>query len=145
MVIGWLINMASAKQIAWRKKFARMSKAGKFKKSKKKSAKAIIGTSVGFSPTSRKSLRRRMTKQERFPEDNWFKEYKRLGGKKNRKAYDKNLDVFVYHTNDIFIHGDMSKYNSREEALQAVKKDLKIDNKELNLIFESIDNITAYT
>ena len=27
--------MASAKQIAWRKKFARMSKAGKFKKSKK--------------------------------------------------------------------------------------------------------------
>ena len=28
--------MASAKQIAWRKKFARMSKAGKFKKSKTK-------------------------------------------------------------------------------------------------------------
>jgi len=27
--------MASAKQIAWRKKFARMSKAGKFKKSNK--------------------------------------------------------------------------------------------------------------
>ena len=27
--------MASAKQIAWRKKFARMSKAGKFKKSSK--------------------------------------------------------------------------------------------------------------
>ena len=27
--------MASKKQIAWRKKFARMSKAGKFKKSKK--------------------------------------------------------------------------------------------------------------
>ena len=29
--------MPSAKQIAWRKKFARMSKAGKFKKSKKDS------------------------------------------------------------------------------------------------------------
>jgi len=82
---------------------------------------------------------------QRFPEDNWFKEYKRLGGKKNRKAYDKNLDVFVHHTNDIFIHGEMSKYNSRQEALEAVKKDLKIDNKELNLIFESIDNVTAYT
>ena len=27
--------MASAKQLAWRKKFAKMSKAGKFKKSKK--------------------------------------------------------------------------------------------------------------
>jgi len=31
--------MASAKQIAWRKKFARMSKAGKFKKSKKSKSK----------------------------------------------------------------------------------------------------------
>ena len=31
--------MASAKQIAWRKKFARMSKAGKFKKSITKSTK----------------------------------------------------------------------------------------------------------
>jgi hypothetical protein len=131
--------MPSAKQIKQQKAFAKKyAKKGKKKtggKSKKKSAKAIIGTSVGFSPTSRKSLRRRMTKQERFPEDNWFKEYKRLGGKKNRKAYDKNLDVFVYHTNDIFIHGDMSKYKSRQEALEAVKKDLKIDNKELNLIF----------
>ena len=28
--------MASAKQIAWRKKFAKMAKSGKFKKSKKK-------------------------------------------------------------------------------------------------------------
>ena len=137
--------MPSAKQIAWRKKFARMSKAGKFRKPKKKSAKAVIGTSVGFSPTSRKSLRRRMTKQERFPEDNWFKEYKRLGGKKTRKQYEKNVDIFVYHTHDIFIHGDASKYKNRGEALEAVKKDLKIDNKELNLIFESIDNITAYT
>ena len=32
--------MASAKQIAWRKKFARMSKAGKFKKSKKSKSKS---------------------------------------------------------------------------------------------------------
>ena len=37
--------MASAKQIAWRKKFARMSKAGKFKKSKK--SKATIIRKVG--------------------------------------------------------------------------------------------------
>jgi len=33
--------MASAKQIAWRKKFARMSKAGKFKKSKSFRATAV--------------------------------------------------------------------------------------------------------
>jgi len=31
--------MASAKQIAWRKKFARMSKAGAFKKTKKSKSK----------------------------------------------------------------------------------------------------------
>jgi len=37
--------MASKKQIAWRKKFARMSKAGKFKKSKK--SKATIIRKVG--------------------------------------------------------------------------------------------------
>ena len=34
--------MASAKQIAWRKKFARMSKAGKFKKSKKSISSAKL-------------------------------------------------------------------------------------------------------
>ena len=39
--------MASAKQIAWRKKFARMSKAGKFKKSKTKiSRKAQLGMGI---------------------------------------------------------------------------------------------------
>ena len=36
MVIGWLINMASAKQIAWRKKFAKMAKSGDFRKGKNK-------------------------------------------------------------------------------------------------------------
>ena len=33
--------MASAKQIAWRKKFARMSKAGEFRKGKKSSSKTL--------------------------------------------------------------------------------------------------------
>ena len=42
--------MASAKQIAWRKKFARMSKAGKFKKSKK----ALPKTSYGRLASSRR-------------------------------------------------------------------------------------------
>jgi len=36
--------MASAKQIAWRKKFARMSKAGKFKKSKKAKVTKVNST-----------------------------------------------------------------------------------------------------
>ena len=38
--------MPSAKQIAWRKKFARMSKAGKFKKSKKSKSKIPKGAKV---------------------------------------------------------------------------------------------------
>ena len=36
--------MASKKQLAWRKKFAKMSKAGKFKKSKKKGYKSVFST-----------------------------------------------------------------------------------------------------
>ena len=126
--------MPSAKQIKNQKLFAKRSKRGDFKKAISKTKKV-------------KSKPQPMTEKELkgFPDDDWFKEYKRLGGKKTRKQYEKNVDIFVYHTHDIFIHGDPSKYNSREEALEAVKEDLKIDNKELNLIFQSIDNVTAYT
>tara|TARA_R110002020_G_scaffold1914_3_gene8769 strand:- start:6 stop:386 length:381 start_codon:yes stop_codon:yes gene_type:complete len=126
--------MASAKQIAWRKKFARMSKAGKFKKSKKSNLHKARPSKYETNPHA-----------TGYPNADWYKEYKKLGGKKSRREYDKNIGVFQEHTWDIFIHGDMSKYKSRQEALEAVKKDLKIDNKELNLIFESIDNVTAYT
>jgi len=51
--------MASAKQIAWRKKFAKMAKSGKFRKSSKPKTK-----------------------------NDWFKEYRKSGGKKSRlEAY----------------------------------------------------------
>ena len=80
-----------------------------------------------------------------FPEEAWFKEYKRLGGKTSKKQYEKNVEIFREATFDIFIFGDPSKYATRGEALNAVKRNAKIDNKELNLIFESIDNVTAYT
>ena len=40
--------MASAKQIAWRKKFARMSKAGKFKKAKRTSRTVKTGKMKGW-------------------------------------------------------------------------------------------------
>ena len=53
--------MASAKQIAWRKKFAKMAKSGKFKKSKKSSSSKkeakpslMLGRSVDY---HRKKLR----------------------------------------------------------------------------------------
>jgi len=40
--------MASAKQIAWRKKFAKMSKAGKFKKAKRTSTTVKTGKMKGW-------------------------------------------------------------------------------------------------
>lgn len=74
-----------------------------------------------------------------------YAEYKKLGGMKNFKEYCINYDVFFEHTYDIFIFGDTVKYNSRLESLKAVKKILKITWKEMNLIFHSIDEVTAYT
>jgi len=130
--------MPSAKQIKARKLFAKRVKRGDFRKAITKTKREKL-TVVG------KSLLHKKQRLKGFPQDDWFKEYRKLGGKKSRREYDKNIDIFQEHTWDIFVSGDMSKYNSREEALQAVKKDLKIDNKELNLIFESIDNVTAYT
>jgi hypothetical protein len=132
--------MPSAKQIKARKLFARRSKRGDFRKAITKSKKT----------KSKSSSKKPKTLKLNPHEGVWthlkgYKEYKKLGGTKSRREYNKNIDVFQEHTWEIFIFGDLSKYNSREEALEAVKKDLKIDNKELNLIFESIDNVTAYT
>ena len=126
--------MPSAKQIKAQKLFAKRVKRGDFRKAISKTKKV-------------KSKPQSMTEKELkgFPDDDWFKEYKRLGGKKTRKQYEKNVDIFVYHTHDIFIHGDASKYKNRGEALEAVKKEAKIDNKELNKLFDSISNITAWT
>ena len=130
--------MPSAKQIKARKLFAKRVKRGDFRKAISKTKKA---------KSSKPKLKRTDANphQAGYPHADWYKEYRKLGGKKSRREYDKNIDVFQEHTLDIFIHGDLSKYNSREEALEAVKEDLKIDNKELNLIFQSIDNVTAYT
>ena len=46
-------------------------------------------------------------KQKRgFPDDDSFKEYKKLGGKSSQKEYFKNHDIFIDETWDIFIMGD---------------------------------------
>jgi len=52
--------MASAKQIAWRKKFARMSKAGKFKKSKKSGKLIRVPPKLKF-----KTIKKPKTKLEK--------------------------------------------------------------------------------
>lgn len=53
--------MASAKQIAWRKKFGRMAKAGKFKKSKKAKSSNPHNTK----PKKSKSVKERMAQIEK--------------------------------------------------------------------------------
>ena len=80
-----------------------------------------------------------------FPDIDHYYEYKKLDGKKNRKNYFKMLDVFLEETLDIFVFGDPIKHKSRDDALEVVKKILKINDKELDILFHSVDNVTAYT
>jgi len=78
-------------------------------------------------------------------DDEYFNSYKKLGGKKNKSRYMKILEIFFNETLDIFIDGNPLYHDSREEALEAVKKEAKITYEELDLIFESVDDVTAYT
>ena len=77
--------------------------------------------------------------------EDYFKEYKKLGGKKNRKEYDDILLIFYEETHEIFIDGNPIKHESRTKAGYAVMKEAKITVEEYNLIFESVDNVTSYT
>ena len=122
--------MPSAKQIAWRKKFAKMSKAGKFKK-KKALPKTVPKNEIEMVKT----------------ENEFYREYKKLGGKKSRAKYKNLLNEFYDHTWDIFTGGDLtgSRYSTRNEALYGFKKSAKIDWKEVDRIFDSVNNIHAYT
>ena len=78
-------------------------------------------------------------------ENDFYREYKRLGGKKTRAKYKTLLNKFYDHTMDIFVHGDPSRYKSRNLALNGFRKAAKIDNKEVDRIFQSVDNVHAYT
>ena len=80
-----------------------------------------------------------------YPYDDYFIEYKKLGGKKTKKQYMENMEIFLGETWDIFIQGDTRYHETRKEALEAVQQRAKISYNELDLIFKSIDNITAYT
>ena len=120
---------------------AKEAKAKERKKSKKNWKNPIRQK---IDPKKLEKVKSDIRSYEKIHEE-YFKEYKRLGGKKTREEYNKNMNKFTYHTLDIFVFGDPIMYNSRDEALEAVKNDAKIDNKELNLIFKSIDNITGYT
>lgn len=108
-------------------------KSGRFVKSKSKG-----GGKSAIKP-------KRKTKLVKFPDSHWFLAYQLRKGKKTRKQFDRNVAIFHKHAFDIFIHGDTSKYKTRTAALNAVKKDAKINTKELNLIFNSINDVTPYT
>jgi len=75
----------------------------------------------------------------------YYLEYVSLGGKKNRKEYDKINQIFFEETYDIFVFGDTWKHETKEEALSAVIDKAGLSTKEYNLIFTSVDNVTAYT
>ena len=66
------------------------------------------------------------------PKKDWYNEYKRLGGKKSKKQFLKNVNIFMDHTFDIFIHGDPEKYKTRRAALMGAKQAANIDKKELD-------------
>ena len=80
-----------------------------------------------------------------FPEVDYYYEYKRLGGKKNRKKYFEILDIFLEETYDIYVDGNMEKHPTREDSLFEVIEQTGISNNELYRIFNSVDNVTAYT
>ena len=77
--------------------------------------------------------------------NDYFDEYKNLGGKKNKKEYSENLDIFFEETYDIFVFGDTWKHETRQEAVEAVIDKAGLSVKEFNLIFDSVDNVTGYT
>jgi len=78
-------------------------------------------------------------------ENEFYREYKKLGGKKSRAKYKNLLNEFYDHTWDIFTGGEQIRYSTRNEALYGFKKSAKIDWKEVDRIYESVDNIHAYT
>ena len=80
-----------------------------------------------------------------YPWQDYYKEYKKLGGKKSKNQYEKYIDVFFEETYQIFINGNPIRHSTREKAVKAVIKKLKISVIEFNKIFESIDNVTSYT
>tara|TARA_R100001086_G_scaffold247929_1_gene183556 strand:- start:35 stop:394 length:360 start_codon:yes stop_codon:yes gene_type:complete len=75
----------------------------------------------------------------------YYKEYRKLGGNKNKEEYVTDLNIFIYHTLDLFVYSEKSVHNTRKKAIEAVINESDITLKEYNLIYKSVDNVTAYT
>ena len=77
--------------------------------------------------------------------DDYYKEYKKLHGKKSKTRYYIMLETFFNETYDIYINGWSDLHQTRQDALQSVHDKLKISWKEVQLIFTSVNKVTAYT
>jgi hypothetical protein len=77
------------------------------------------------------------------PTPQYFRAYKKLGGKHDKPTFVKNLDTFVEIIVPIYCYGECDKYDSREDAFADWAKYLGGDWEEAGLYFESIDSITA--
>lgn len=86
-------------------------------------------------------LKRAYTKRDPEMFENWFNEYKKIGGIHTKNEYDYFLDVFFAITCEAFTGGDVfhsGECYKRWENFMGNKKEAK-------KILQSVDNITAYT
>ena len=141
-----------------RRKKTELSQKKRIDKIRKEEKQKMKKGSVVWDARKSKLVRKTETKKKKLPkivpknymeatktENDFYREYKRLGGKKTRAKYKTLLNKFYDHTMDIFVHGDASRYKSRNLALNGFRKAAKIDNKEVDRIFSSVDNVHAYT
>ncbi len=87
------------------------------------------------------------TEEDKFEE--WFNEYKRLGGTDDLKTFGINLNIFFELTLNLFVYGDMRKFDgtiweSRNEAWKCWGEYIGSPF-EANIYFDAVNNITAYT
>jgi len=71
----------------------------------------------------------------------WFNEYKKIGGSFNKEIYAYFLNVFIASTVNAYTGGDVF---TRDECLTRWNKFIN-NKKEASLIFRSVDNITPYS
>ena len=75
----------------------------------------------------------------------YFIEYKKLKGRKSKKEYFYNLQIFLDETMDIFVNGLLTKYNSRSDSMYGVSDLAHISIEEVDKILQSVDNVDSYT
>lgn len=80
----------------------------------------------------------------------WYAEYLKLGGKHSMTTYQDKINKFFEITHDAYIFGDLTKpdgssWEGRGETYMYWMKECKLQQKEADRYFTSIDNVTSYT